>query len=140
MTDKDDGGPALCRKCGNVFALRGQWQLRDGRCLPCKRKQQNAANLAKGDALKREAKAAYRRRHSYYEAYWKEQRNDPAHIQKRKARRKVATELDAGRLTRKPCVKCGTKPADAHHHDYNLPLDVQWLCRRCHFYEERKAA
>lgn len=31
------------------------------------------------------------------------------------------------------CEKCGcTCRPDAHHHDYSRPLDVAWLCRRCH--------
>ena len=31
------------------------------------------------------------------------------------------------------CSKCGTEgPVDGHHEDYSRPLDVIWLCRRCH--------
>lgn len=135
-----DGGPALCRNCGDPLEMRGLWQARDGRCLPCKRAQQNAANLAKGDRLKTEAKASYKRRKPYYDAYWQSLRVDPVHVMKRKARRKVATEIEAGRLVRKACGKCGKTPADAHHKDYAFPLDVEWLCRSCHFAEERMAA
>ena len=31
------------------------------------------------------------------------------------------------------CSKCSQKKKiTAHHHDYNLPLDVEWLCYECH--------
>ncbi len=39
------------------------------------------------------------------------------------------------------CEKCGKNPGvdrrglsliHAHHHDYQLPLDVEWLCNLCH--------
>ena len=133
---RDDGGPAFqCRRCGASVTPRGSWHTRDGRCLPCKRDQQNAANLAKGDVLKVEAKAAYIRRQRYYVEYWQRQRNDPLHIQKRAARRKVSTEIEAGRLIRQACALCFAPKADAHHHDYTRPLDIAWLCRRCHLKE-----
>lgn len=42
------------------------------------------------------------------------------------------------------CGRCGKEGhVDGHHHDYTKPLDVEWLCRRCHMQlhaEERKAA
>ena len=32
----------------------------------------------------------------------------------------------------KPCEKCGTKPAHRHHEDYSKPLEIMWLCVKCH--------
>lgn len=31
------------------------------------------------------------------------------------------------------CQHCGRESKlEAHHYDYNKPLEVQWLCKRCH--------
>jgi len=39
------------------------------------------------------------------------------------------------------CSKCGKKERKrcihAHHHDYSLPLDVIWLCAKCHAGEHK---
>jgi hypothetical protein len=52
---------------------------------------------------------------------------------KYKARTAVSNALRDGRLKRKPCAECGTKKrVQAHHHDYKKPLEVTWLCFKCH--------
>jgi len=135
MENKPENPSAFsCSKCGIDF-IRTRAQISCGtrECYGCKRARQNAFNLAKGDKLKEEGKAAYQRRKEYYKAYWQEQRKDPFYIKKRAARRKVATEIEAGRLERQPCRLCGESKSDAHHEDYSKPLSVDWLCRRCHF-------
>jgi hypothetical protein len=43
------------------------------------------------------------------------------------ARGRVAYAIRTGKLARQGCEVCGEK-AEAHHEDYNRPLEVKWLC------------
>lgn len=64
--------------------------------------------------------------------------NDPSQIRvARRFRHHVRTTSNPrGRIHREPCFnirECGsTKPADAHHVDYNQPFLVLWVCVNCH--------
>lgn len=49
-----------------------------------------------------------------------------------KSHSKVHAAIKQGRLVKKPCEICGEKIAEAHHDDYSKPLDVRWLCKKCH--------
>jgi hypothetical protein len=56
-------------------------------------------------------------------------------LARRVARRKVQQEIKSGRLT--PPTRCAACDGchvriEAHHVDYSRPLDVMWLCVRCH--------
>lgn len=61
----------------------------------------------------------------------------------------VEKALKKGILIRKPCEKCGKNgvmsdgrsEVQAHHIDYNKPLDVIWFCQLCHheWHKENKA-
>ena len=46
----------------------------------------------------------------------------------------VREALKRGRLVRpSTCAECGREAKlDGHHADYSKPLDVTWLCRKCH--------
>jgi len=35
-------------------------------------------------------------------------------------------------LRKEPCRVCGESEAEAHHEDYDKPLDVVWLCKEHH--------
>ena len=58
------------------------------------------------------------------------------------ARRKLNHAVRRGVLVRPDtCQRCGVKPSDTsdgrasiqgHHHDYDKPLDVEWICAKCH--------
>jgi len=48
-----------------------------------------------------------------------------------KARTCVNNALRRGAITKQPC-KCGNPKVQAHHEDYSKPLEIDWMCRRCH--------
>lgn len=133
MSAPIDGGPiaiAVCRKCSDQFPPK-PWQVLkyDYECPRCKRARQNAFNAE--DPLFKEKR---RKRNSLphvasYQKRYLAERVDPI---KRKARRKVATEIEAGRLLRMPCEVCGELKSEAHHENYRMPLQIKWLCRRHH--------
>lgn len=65
-------------------------------------------------------------------------RKDPVLRPKHEARWKVSRALKTGRLVRQPC-RCGATDSQAHHRDYSMPLEVEWLCRPCHDAEHARA-
>lgn len=50
---------------------------------------------------------------------------------KRAAHVIVGNAIRKGIITKLPCFVCGRK-AEAHHPDYDRPLDVIWLCPKHH--------
>jgi ribosomal protein S27AE len=108
---------------------RGGYQQR---CIQCSRK---AASQRQRDkkleiaAYDRERNKDPGRKAARAEA---QRRMRVKHPEKYKARMKVNNALRAGKLVRQPCAACGHPKAQAHHHDYTKPLDVRWLCFRCH--------
>jgi len=44
-----------------------------------------------------------------------------------------------GLIMPQPCEECGGNgKVDAHHPDHRFPLQVKWLCRRCHKAEHKR--
>jgi hypothetical protein len=37
-----------------------------------------------------------------------------------------------GIVKQEPCSRCGSEASEAHHENYALPGNVDWLCRACH--------
>jgi len=48
------------------------------------------------------------------------------------ARAYLNTYLRRGKVNKTPCEVCGSERSEAHHEDYNKPLEVHWLCRDHH--------
>lgn len=49
-----------------------------------------------------------------------------------KARGMTNYAIRKERLKRLPCEVCSEQKTEAHHDDYNKPLEVRWLCRKHH--------
>lgn len=103
-----DANTAVCRKCNRILPLDAFYARTDPR-------------------FKRPVRAHCKQ--CEIEATKEYQRANPT---KRRARSQVAIAIRAGKLTRQPCEVCGAEKADAHHPDYERPLEVRWLCRRHH--------
>lgn len=51
----------------------------------------------------------------------------------------VRRAIAKGKIVRGACTVCGQTNAEAHHEDYNKPLEITWLCRVHHREHHRKA-
>jgi hypothetical protein len=127
-----------CFKCLSVKPLSCFYkhpQMADGhlnKCKECNRKdvQQNYAKRREQYAkyeFKRNQSAERRAKKREYE-----KRHRERHPDKAKARNALSNAVRDGRLIRLPCKHCGEVKTEAHHTDYSKPLDVEWLCFKCH--------
>jgi ribosomal protein S27AE len=71
--------------------------------------------------------AAYQREHrpKYSEL-------NPEQRMKSNSRARANTAQKRGQLIKQPCEKCGDPASQKHHENYSKPLEVRWLCARCH--------
>lgn len=92
----------ICTKCRERIAKKGQ-----SWCNAC-----HAAYMR-----------ANRKRHSEL---------TPPQKMKSNARSYANVYQRRGKLKKQPCQMCGAVTSEKHHEDYSKPLEVQWLCRRCH--------
>jgi len=61
-------------------------------------------------------------------------RSNPIQIYKNKARNKTRWEIWSGRLKRLSCSIDGCEAiGQAHHEDYDKPLEITWLCKAHHY-------
>lgn len=127
-----------CFKCGEAKPLTEFYKhgmMADGhlnKCKVCTRKDVHEHRHGKG----REKVLAYDRERAKQPhrieaskkiiAKWKAE-----HPKRRAAHIAVGNAVRDGRLIPLPCFVCGQK-AEAHHPDYDQPLDVIWLCSAHH--------
>lgn len=57
-------------------------------------------------------------------------RDTPA--EKVRSRKALNYAVATGKIIPQPCERCGAPKAQGHHADYSKPLDVRWLCAKCH--------
>jgi hypothetical protein len=52
---------------------------------------------------------------------------------KQLARKRVFLALNRGRITKLSCEVCNDPDTQAHHNNYNKPLEIRWLCKKHHY-------
>lgn len=62
------------------------------------------------------------------------QRWEELNPEKRRAQFVIGNAIRDGKIKRPTtCEVCGSQGrVEAHHPDYGKPLEVQWLCTKCH--------
>lgn len=54
-------------------------------------------------------------------------------LKRAKCRWKLNVYVKRGSIKKQPCEVCGAaQTLEAHHEDYDKPLEVKWLCRKHH--------
>jgi hypothetical protein len=48
------------------------------------------------------------------------------------AQHALRSAVKRGLIIQGPCEECGALDAEAHHPDYDRPMQVRWLCRLHH--------
>jgi hypothetical protein len=78
----------------------------------------------------------------YLRDYQRKYQKNPKNKVKIDARRMFHKALKTGQMIKEDkCEQCDSKSnIEAHHPDYNFPLQVMWLCKKCHFQEDKNNA
>lgn len=128
-----------CRRCNETKPAEAFYEhpkMRDGRlnvCADCVRLRVRAyyRETKKERVAYERARAARPVRRANQRLYAKRRRERTP--EKHAARTAVNNAVRDGKLRRLPCERCGEKRGvQGHHHDYSKPLDVEWLCFKCH--------
>ncbi len=133
-----------CRKCGEtdpIEKFRVNATMADGHsnhCRPCEAETARKRYYQNSEHVKARVKARYATlTREQRQALGKRRLIRNAH--KRKAHGQVNRALRRGDIQRKDtCEHCADPAEHAHHEDYARPLDVIWLCRKCHGLVHRK--
>lgn len=114
---RKDGLHSWCRACCRQRGISYRYENYD--------KVIEAARVGRSKPGRAEKNAEYQRRQR--ELY----------PEKIAARQALNNAIKRKEIARQPCSACGVPNAHAHHHDYSKPLDVEWMCRKCHMKEHR---
>lgn len=81
-----------------------------------------------------EINAYWREYHSKHKLRKKERTEEykKKYPEKIKARYTLNNAIKRGEIKRQPCEVCGGAKAEAHHDNYDKPLEIKWLCPKCH--------
>lgn len=128
-----------CRDCGEKKVLAefpSHPNMSDGHLNSCKacrsqymrlRRINESEAFAEIDRARKDDPRRIKQRREW-KARYKEK-----YPEKMRAHAAVGRAVKRGSLIVQPCEVCGTEcDVQAHHEDYEQPLDVRWLCRTHH--------
>ena len=126
-----------CKKCGVEKPDEDFYIKHSYECKECTRKRMSLyGKTERGKEVdrKRNKKAARKKKQVEYS-----KKSKAKHRKAYKATRKFWNVFRYGSIKKSPCAVCGTEElVEAHHHDYDKPLDVIWLCSLHHKEWHRK--
>lgn len=119
--NKKDGANYWCKSCWRLYGQENQAKIR--RRKKCYYQENRIKFLHKQKKYKQsdKGKATGKRSRQKYP-------------ERCKAVQALCYAVRSGKMNRSVfCEKCGL-PAetDGHHADYSKPLEVEWLCKKCH--------
>ncbi len=127
-----------CFKCGQTLPLAAFYKhprMKDGhlnKCKECTKKDaviHYYSDLVARSEYERQRNLEPERKLKKLEYGKNHNKRNPV---KTKARAKLRRFVRVGKIVKLPCEKCGNPKSQAHHEDYSKPLDVSWLCFKCH--------
>lgn len=136
-----------CRRCRVVLTGSNSYPFelrhRNYVCIPCKLAETRSYKHGRQsiiDCANRWAAAHPERVAAFRKKAFAAYMANPANDIKIKSRHKFQYAIKRGVIVRPTaCEMCGgNRNIQGHHADYTKPLDVRWLCQKCHYWEHRK--
>jgi hypothetical protein len=107
-----------CRKCGSTERYKPGPGRKLGTCKACHKVRTNVWRQANPEKKRASIKV--------YE------QNNPEKYAAHNAVYCAVRRGDLPRVSTCDCVDCGVPAVNYHHEDYNKPLKVEPLCKKCH--------
>ena len=127
-----------CFKCNNTLPLTEFYKHSGmhggylGKCKECTKKDVHKHRLKNIDKIREYEKSRSKLPHRKVLAFQicKAWRNEDK--RRMKCHNALRRAVLNGTVTKMPCEVCGNEKSQAHHEDYDKPLDVMWLCDQHH--------
>ena len=125
----------------NQKKYRAEWQRKKRPILNARLRQRYALDLEKNREQARERQKRYMASEKGKLKHIETQRNYvKENPEKIKASNKLRKAISFGKILRNPkCEICFIEcKTHGHHEDYTKPLEVIWMCSKCHLYHHQK--